>query len=696
MIEEADENRKISHFLDYWRVIRSRKELILSVAFLVILTGTIYTLLLPNIYASSSRISVTEDKPEINPFANEVFASRYDPYFLKTQFEIIQSKPILHKVIFRLSLQERWGEEESIPREVAYKILKNSIDVFQQRDTSLIVITVKRDDPVEAADIANEISRVYRDTRIDLVSKQTREAIDKIDESLSDQRIRVVDAEEKIQQIREELNIAVIGGEGGFDVGEVRMQALEGDRLTAQREMIEKRGLLDILDNLNDADLAEQASYITFDQIVAETVIEIQALDVALSSLDADYGKNHPEVKRLVLQKMSLEKNLEDRLNALRNGLQTEYDIAKNKFDGLDKVLKSVRTDSIETQGAKYRPYRNALADLETERFIYNQLMTRHRQEIITMQLPRNPVDIIDVAEPNLRPISPNLFINVLISIFAGLGAGIGLAYFIEYLDTSIKTVEDVENKLGMKAIGLVPQKVRPLIEEGPDSENAESYRVLKTNLDFSANHLNSAVYSVLSAGAGEGKSTTVFNLAYVSAQQGLKVLLMDADLRRPVQHLILGMSNRFGLTNVLLRDVPVEEAIKATSVPNLQFLPSGRLPRASIGVLDPKKIKELIISLKSKYDLILVDTPPIVGISDASIVSKETDGVIFVVQYRKYPIDMIDKAKKLIESQEINIAGAVINNINTMRDDYYYYYHTYQSEYYRNSDDNVDEAETI
>ena len=160
--------------------------------------------------------------------------------------------------------------------------------------------------------------------------------------------------------------------------------------------------------------------------------------------------------------------------------------------------------------------------------------------------------------------------------------------------------------------------------------------------------------------------------------------------MRRPVQHTILGMTNRFGLTNVLLRDVPVEEAIKATSIANLQFLPSGRLPRASLGVLDPKKIRELMQSLKSKYDLVFIDRPPIVGMSGANIIAKETDSSILVVQYRKYPINMLRKAIATLNAQSIEIAGAVLNNINVMRDDYYYYYHSYYSEYYeRNYDEN-------
>jgi capsular exopolysaccharide synthesis family protein len=586
-------------------------------------------------------------------------------------------------VIRRLNLQSEWGkDDEKLPRDVAYKILKNSLSVFQQRDTTLIVISAKRDNPNEAAKIANEVAEVYRDSRLEISSKDARAAIDKIAEALKEQRDRVDAAEIVVENLRKEHGIAEISGEGSVDAKNMRLQQLEGERMAARREMINKEGSLKILEELDDAGLIEQASYLTFDQLVMNTIQQIQDADVQLSSLEADYGENHPEVQRVRSQLKKLENTLSQRILALRNGLKTEYFLAKNMFEALDKELEEERSLSIESQGAKFRPFRNAQTDLESERFIYSQLNAKLRQEIITLQVPRNPVEIIDVAEPDNRPVSPNLFMNVLLSIFVGLGAGVGLAYFIEYLDTSIKTADDVERVLGLPVLGLIPQKVRPLVEEGPDSEHAEAYRVLRTNLAFTEGGSHKGAFCVLSGGSGEGKSTTVFNLAYVCAQQGEKVLLVDADLRRPVQHLIMGVSNRFGLTNVLLRDVPVEEAIKATSIPNLHFLPSGRLPRTSLGVLDPKRIGELISSLKTKYDVVLIDTPPMVGISDSPIIAKEADGAILVVQYRKYPRDMLVKAKQMIETLGVTMVGAVLNNINVMRDDYYYYYHSDYTEY--------------
>ena len=690
-MSENQKKETTLHFLDYWRVIRSRKEIVLAVLFLVVITGAAYTFTLPKIYAAQSRIEVNNDSVDIDPFSQVPMGGTrgYDPYFLRTQFEIIQSKPILYEVINRLNLQEVWGKKtEKIPKEVAFKILRSSLEVSQYRDTSLISLTAKREDPKEAARIANELADVYRDARLDLKYKEMTRAMDALSRELEKQQEKVDLAAQRVEQLRQDLDITVLPGsylgQSENSVEKLRLQQLEGDRIAARVEMLVAKARYEQLEAMSDEDLQTASSYLTQDPFMEAMRAQIRDYDVALTSLLENYGPNYPEVKQTQASRDELMVKLQRALAGIKKGTQAQYIVAKSKFEALEEELRGVKSSDQETQREKFVPFNKAQQELDIQRSIMNALRSRIAQEGITLKIPRTPVEIVDSAEESNRPISPNLILNVLLSIFIGLGSGVGLAYFIEYLDTSIKTADDVERWLDLPVLGLIPQKVRPLIEEGPDSEHAEGYRVLRTNMAFTdAGGPRKGAFAVLSGGAGEGKSTTAFNLAYVCAQQNEKVLLVDADLRRPVQHTILGVSNRFGLTNVLLRDVPVEEAIKTTSVPNLHFLPSGRLPRTSLGVLDSKRISELVYSLKQKYDIIVFDTPPLVGISDSAVVAKEMDGVLLVVQYRKYPRDMIIRAKQMLDTLGVPQVGVVLNNINIMRDDYYYYYHSYYSNYY-------------
>lgn len=687
-MSESQTTGKALHFLDYWRVIRSRKEIVLAVLFLVVITGTLYTLTLPKLYASEARIEVNNDSVDLDPFGNMRGggAGMYDPYFLRTQYELIKSKPILHEVINRLNLQEVWADNgEKITKETAYKILFSSLEITQFRDTSLIALRAKRDNPKEAMLIANELASVYRDQRLDLKYKEMSRALDAMRRELANQQEKVDAAEQRVEDIRQELDITVMDeGVGAASVEKLRLQQLEGDRINARVEMLVEKARYDQLESMSNEDLLTASTYLAQDNFVESMRDQIKGLDVQLSSLLQNYGENYPEVKQVKASRDELLKKLNQALDGIKKGVRAQYIVAKAKSDALEQELRGARTTEQESQREKLLPFNRAKQDLEIQRSIMNALQSRLAQEGITLKVPRTPVEIVDSAEQPTRPFSPNLIMNLLLSIFVGLGSGVGLAYFIEYLDTSIKTADDVERYIELPVLGLIPQKVRPLIEEGPDSEHAEGYRVLRTNMSFTdAGGPTKGAFAVLSGGAGEGKSTTAFNLAYVCAQQGEKVLLVDADLRRPVQHTILGVSNRFGLTNVLLRDVPVEETIKTTSVPNLHFLPSGRLPRTSLGILDPKRIRELINSLKTKYDVVIFDTPPLVGISDSAIIAKEMDGVVMVVQYRKYPRDMIIRAKQILDTLDVPQVGVVLNNINIMRDDYYYYYHSYYSNYY-------------
>src|SRR5206468_2271133 len=220
------------------------------------------------------------------------------------------------------------------------------------------------------------------------------------------------------------------------------------------------------------------------------------------------------------------------------------------------------------------------------------------------------------------------------------------------------------------------------------ESPHAEAYRVLRTNVLFSRKDDKLNTVAVVSAGAGEGKSTTVFNLASVFAQSGQRVLIVDSDLRRPTLHKMFHVTNSIGLTNYLLKQNTLEEVIQTSNVPTMDFMASGKLPSSSLGILSSAQMKDLIGELKQRYDFVFFDSPPIMGVSDASVLASEVDMTLQVIQYRRYPQPMNVRAKQLIEKVGGNLIGIVLNNINMSQDESYYYYSGYYHDYYSVNED--------
>lgn len=682
------------HFLDYWRVIKSRKEIILAVLLLVMLTGMAYTLTMPKIYMANARISVREDALDVPVFERQ-FMQGYNPYFLKTQYEIIQSRPILYQVIQNLSLQQKWAakydaEGGVLRREDAYLILSKSVRVNQYRDTSLIDVQVYSEDREEAARIANEIANVYREQRLSLKRTETKRGVEALENELQKQQERVNVAETDLEHLRKEGGITMM--QRGFRVDKLRLQALEADRIGARVDMIVRKARVDQLESLAGEELMNASAYIVNDQSLLLLRKQVVDAEVQVKLMLETMGPQHPDVRRTQAALDELQVKLDAALLGLKKGIRADFEVAKAKYDALETELEVARAADIQSEGEQYLPFERAERNVEVQRDILNALRARVAQQGIEMGVPRTPVEVIEPAEvpSERRFVSPRIVLNIILSFVIGIVAGVGLAFFIEYLDTSVKTIDDVERHLGLPVLGVIPQNVRSLVEEGPDSAHSEAYRVLRTNIKFANKTGESGgAFAVVSGGAGEGKSTTLFNLGYVCAQLGDRVLIVDSDLRRPVQHTFLNLSNRHGLTNVLLREVPVEEAIKTTSVPNLHFLPSGKLPRTSMGLLDSHRMRELVQTLKARYDVVLFDSPPIVGVSDASILASEVDGVVLVVQYRKYPRDISARARRMLENIGANVLGVVLNNINILRDDNYYYYHSY----YPRSEEQADES---
>ncbi len=680
------------HFLDYWRVIRDRKEVILAVALLTIVTGTAYTLMMPKKYTATTQLEVREDAMDVDPFY-ERQASRlgYNPFFLMTQEKIMKSRPVLTAVIRNLNLQKVWGAElnedkSPVNPELALQILSRSLRVEQDRDTTLMNISVTSEDPKRAAEIANEVANVYRDRRLYAKRREIQRAIDAMSNEVRKQQERVEEAEAELERIRQERGIALIGrGQLGIRVEATRLNMLESERSTARIEMLVRQARLEQLEGLEGDKLMDAAAYIVQDPTllsIRQQLIDSQvSLQLMLNT--GVMGEKHPDVLRLRGAVDELRRQLDSALEGLKAGVRADYEVARKKFEAVDEELAKIKASDIESEGENFLPFDRAERNAAVQRDILTALRARITQTGIEVEVPRTAVEVVEEAEAPSRPSSPLVVLNIFLSVVLGLLAGTGLAFFVEYLDVSIKTVDEVEKYLGLPVLAVIPQQSRPLTEAGQSSGQGEAYRALRTSLALLAREGKQKIFTVISGGVGEGKSTTLFNLAYVCAEQGSKVLIIDSDLRRPVQHKMVGLPNRMGMVNVLTGELKVEEAIQETGVPNLWMLTSGRLRRGSLGIMNNQRLRAVMDALKDQYDFILLDSPPILGVTDAAILASEADGVLLVVQYRKYPKIISLRAKRMIENAGGHVMGAVLNNINIMRDDYYYYYHYATKKYY-------------
>lgn len=690
------------HFLDYWRIIRIRKTVILAVFLLVVITATLVTFILPESFASTARIKVDRDISDIRGLTDTPYMSGYDPYFIQTEFEVIQSDRILSNVVQHLNLQVEWGKKyaggERLKTPEAMMLLRGRMDLRPVRNTSFIEIRVFSENAEEAARIANMIAETYREYRLDQRRELTMGGIRTLEERFEEQEKKVQKAQREVDAMRAEYEVSDFdsAGTGPSPVLEAEtLRRLEGLRIEGEAQYVREDKLLQELKATPPEDLKKVLPTAIPDVQLSELLQQLNVIEQERIRLKKDLTDDHPSVATATRQIEDIEAKIAQRAEGVIKGLETRVTSMKAYLDSLiSNVDKAKKVDIAKAE--KSRPYFDARQRLEEAIRFRSILNMKLASERIDVELPRTTmVEIMDPAKPGVRPVRPNKTLNIALGVIIGLIVGVGLAFFIEYLDTSVKTIDDVERALQSPVLGVIPQNVGSLLQEGAESPHAEAYRVLRTNLLFSRKDDKLNTVAVVSAGAGEGKTTTVFNLATVFAQSNQRVIIVDSDLRRPTLHKRFGVTNALGLTNYLLKQNQLEEVIQTSSLATLDFLPSGKLPSSSLGILSSAQMKDLITQLKQRYDFVFFDSPPIMGVSDASILASEVDMTLQVIQYRRYPQPMNIRAKQLIEKVGGNLIGIVLNNINMSQDESYYYYSGYYHDYYYRSDESQAKAET-
>ncbi len=673
------------HAVDYWQVIKNRYGVILLTLLLVFMTASVITYVMPKKFESFATIEVKPRERTIDPLGGMMRNSgpTMTPQFFGTEFEKIKSRNSLSRVIDNLDLTSKWSTD----RETVLRILKGIVNTQNIRGTDLIQIRVRHTSKEDARDITAEVARSYKEYRTDLESRTQDKGINEIRKAVRQQEDKVEERRKVLTTISRTKKIIYHGDRelmsrsGLPEDSEASYAQTEYTRLESEKSQLESQ-IQSLLKYDSEALLIYASALDLPDNIIKTLYPQYLELKRSIEGMKASgLGNRHPTIvsnKRIIDQ---MKADLDEGVVNLRSRLQGQLDLARQNLEKAELKKTETKTAALE-RSIDTTDYVDAKRDFETDLALLEQMKIKLMTEEIVGDLPNETIVVHDDPVISDSPVSPNVTLNLVLGAVVGLVFGVGIAFFLEYLDTSVKSLEDVERYLQVPVLAVIPKDVGVLHKQNGMSPDAEAYRILRTNIEFNRKNPEDNAITVVSGGAGEGKSTTLVNLAYICAQGGYTTLMIDADLRRPRLHTFFDINNAVGLTNFLTTELMLEDVILQTPVDNLYFMPSGILPADAAGILNSRRMSELIQDVKQRFDLVLVDSPPILGVSDASVLASEVDLTMIVVQHRKLPRNMLMRVKQAVENVGGHVIGVVLNNVDVRSDSQYQYYTSYYTYY--------------
>jgi capsular exopolysaccharide synthesis family protein len=674
-------------------VIKNRWPTSVTILFLVMGTGFVVTKLQPKIYESSVVLRVEKEAKDLQVFQSSF--EGFDPVFFQTEFEIIQSKKVLYPVIEKLDIAERLNKEMELPEgsitdDQAFQIFRKSkLKVQPFRNTKLIEVVCQSTKPDEAALYANTVADAYEEVRRSEITGRSDAGLKALAGEVEKQKEIVSASAAQVEKLRRELKIDELPGSSAqvqsTTLADQEIQRKESQLSELRADMISRKVRLEKVADLSIEQLESTLPALNLeDPTTASTKQQyLHALQIVAQMQKQGYGKKHPEMQGALKVVAERRDQLNKLVAGIRRALEIDLKVSQARVEALEKEVQDLREKLRADRTDRLAPYNEARRDLETQSQLLDVLSSRYRVQAVESKIEVRPVQIVNRAEPSVRPVKPSLKMNLALSLVVGLVLGLSLAFFIEYLDTSIKTMDDVERHLGLSVLSVIPRGAKFLTQEEPNSRFAEGYRILCAKLNLTGARDSARSITVLSGGPGEGKSTTAFNLAWVCAQSGMKVLVIDGDVRRPAAHTAAGVENSLGLGEFLAGQASLDELIQTSSVPNLEILTAGSLGPEDLGGFSRARFGSLLEICRPNYDVIVVDSPPVLGISDASVISQEVDVTLLLIQHRRYPRNVSQRAKRVIDEVGGKLFGVILNNVNIKTDDNYYYYAGYSSSYY-------------
>jgi capsular exopolysaccharide synthesis family protein len=716
------------HFLDYVRLLSKRRWTAISTFLVIVGAVAVLTYTATPVYEARAQLLIEAETQNVVSFREVIEQESSTIEYYTTQYRILQSRALARSTIDKLKLwnhpefvrqdaqegaggsavmsralrsvesgltrvlgpmradaiedapknNEAAGVDETKAQSLAIQAFLRHLTITPVRSSRLVDVKFQSTDPVLAASVANALSEEYIDRMLKFKLTTSKEAAEWLANQLSDQKSRVEESEKQVQQYREQ-NSALSNEDAQVVQKITDLTALV---TKAKTDRIQKELVFEQLKAArNDPAALLNFSAVASNPTVQRLNIEVSDLMSREAQLARDFGDQWPEMITLRTALRTARAKLNAEIDNVVQLVHNDVLVARAQEDSLAESLEALKREAM-ARNRKAIGYQTLQREAESNRQIFETLLQRAKETNISSQLRTNNIRLADQADPPTSPVWPSRSRNLLFALFGGFGFAVLFAFGAEYLDNKLKHPEEIQQQLGLRCLGLVPKlgakKSSPLLNNGVPPAFAEASRTVRTNVLFSydANvDTNGAGRSIVvtSTAPGEGKTLVATNLAVGFALAGQRVLLVDADMRRPRVHEVFNQAQAPGLSELVGGHSKAVDTIQRSHVKGLWVLAAGAIPANPAELLSSRQFRTLLKTLNTHFDWVIVDSPPIMAVTDASVIAHCAGGVLFVVAADRTSRPAATKALEQLDVATPNFIGAVLNEVDVQRNAYFY-----------------------
>lgn len=690
--EPGAESANPTQYRDYWHVVLERRWLIIAVFLCFVLLGVVYSFRATPIYRGVARLQIDPETAGVLTLKDAVSMGNKDQDYLQTQYKNMVSRTLIESLVAKLRLEEDDRYKKAVDKVAA--VLKD-INIVPIRLTRLVEVQVDHPNPRTAENMANTLLELFLQQNVDRKMQKAMGGFHMLQTEAASQEQDLTVAIENLQKYRQKKGMISLVEDQKQTTENVDAAALRAaaDRLGTQSAIVAavQKRLEEATLWINKGNDLSELGIITEDPSVRQIKLKLAESQSMLKGFRTRYRDKHPKVQEMVSIIAADQEHLKEEAQRAFESIQSQVRIEVQKEQQAKDALAKAEQRMTDLSIAK-TTFDVLNRKKERAEMMYQLVLQKSKEYDLVSKDTQQTMFVVDKATTPLKPIRPNKPVILAGSVFGGLVVALMLAFFTNFLDDSIKSQEDVENYLRQSLLGYIPNiKSTSVVERDlqahihPTSSAAEGFRTLRAAVSLVRNADKLRTIVVTSTIPSEGKSLVASNFAIVTAQTGLKTLLVDADLRRPSIHKAFQLKSQVGLSAYLsTRERTIEEIVIPTEVPNLDVVCCGAMPTNPSELVSSKRMLDFLEEASARYDRVILDCPPVSAVADPLVVGAMCDGIMFVTKFNKIRREHARRSVQRVQDAGINLIGIVLNDIDFEgKDSYYYSYHYYQNRYY-------------